>query len=178
METVFDGENRYFLQYHRGRDFTPATFILERNLEEGEIEADFVRGITGPEGIIGETGMWYVDGGLSGELPNEEASFDFHFNYIFSELMAPRRNLQFLVANDFSHLALKTVDMHMQKSKLFKPQVSVFIEEDKIEKVFSEIDINNTEKTLRSFGVQGFSEIKVKMFVISDGRKAFVKRLR
>lgn len=40
------------LQYHRTRNFSPAEFTLDRDLEEGEIEATFVRGATKPEGEV------------------------------------------------------------------------------------------------------------------------------
>lgn len=56
-----DGEP-YFLQTHRGVDFKERQFILDRPPEEGEVEVEFVKGATPPEGIIvdvgGDRGPW------------------------------------------------------------------------------------------------------------------------
>ncbi|MBI2029789.1 hypothetical protein HYT02_05205 [Candidatus Gottesmanbacteria bacterium] len=40
----------YFLQYHRGTEFRPSTFTLNRNASKGEIEATFCRGATAEKG--------------------------------------------------------------------------------------------------------------------------------
>lgn len=45
------GNQRYFLQYFRTNDFKEADFVLDRPLEEGEIEADFVKGSTRKDGV-------------------------------------------------------------------------------------------------------------------------------
>ena len=60
IKTVCD-EN-YFLQYHRTRDFEPTQFKLERELESGEIEAQFVRGATPPEGVTHKVIIYKGDG--------------------------------------------------------------------------------------------------------------------
>ncbi len=48
IETQTVADQFYFLQYHRTRDKNPVTFTLDRDLQEGEIPALFVRGATPP----------------------------------------------------------------------------------------------------------------------------------
>lgn len=55
VQTV-DGKN-YFLQYHRTRDFSPASFSLDRAPKENEIEAVFTRGATPLEGVTAKRGV-------------------------------------------------------------------------------------------------------------------------
>jgi hypothetical protein len=52
IELQSDGHHHVALQYHRSRDLQQAGFRLDRPLEEGEVQATFVRGVTPPEGIV------------------------------------------------------------------------------------------------------------------------------
>ena len=164
IETVVLGDKRYFLQYHRSRDFVPADFSLTRSLQSGEVEAGFVRGVTPKEGIICDTRFWYVD---DYKLQDEDASFDFHWNLTYSELMTPRRKVQFNTAQDWSEFTVKTIDMHLQKSKLFKPQLSIFLEKDKMFRLVPEIEDFEGD----------YDNFRVKLNVVSDGRRAIVGRI-
>ena len=50
-------KNNYFLQYHRTRQMEHTTFILDRDLQEDEFEAVYVRGATPPEWLILDIAM-------------------------------------------------------------------------------------------------------------------------
>ncbi|MCK5449723.1 hypothetical protein KAI32_02560 [Candidatus Pacearchaeota archaeon] len=45
------GKDNFFLQYFRTNDFQEADFVLDRDLEDGEVKADWVRGVTPKGGI-------------------------------------------------------------------------------------------------------------------------------
>lgn len=172
IETVLDGENQYFLQYLRLKDYSEAGFTLDREPMPNEIEVDFVRGATSEEGIICETRFWY--GFLIGEkamLEDEDASFDFHWHLTFSELMAARRKAQFIPADNVNDMLLRTIDEHLQKSKLFKPGLSVLITDENYVQLLPEL--SRDERMSAEEAVNFRTKIKI----ISDGRRAFVSRV-
>lgn len=175
IESVSVGQKDFFLQYHRGRDFSPSDFVLEREPGSREVEAEYVRGATDKNGMICDTRFWYGD---HYELQDEEASFDFHWNHNFSELMTPRRKAQFVQGDDFSHFVLKTTDMHLQKSKLFKPQVSVFLTDDQMFKILPELEASR-ERAIDFVKILGseYEDFRVQLSVVSDGRRAIIGRV-
>lgn len=183
IEMVSDKNETYFLQYLKGRDFKPVEFVLDKPLGKKQVEASFVRGATGPNGIVCDTKFWYSASGLDVELEDEDASFDFHWNSVFSELMTPRRKVQFSIANDFNHFIMKTIDTHLQKSKLFKPQVSILLTDENFLKIFPEFKRpsrwrqKDTNTFLKRLGVTEYEDFRAKLHVVSDGRRAIVKRL-
>src|SRR3989344_2761350 len=122
---TFRGKN-YFLQYHRTRDFSPAGFTLDRGLQEGEIEIPFVRGATSKEGGVFKVTVYY-SGDLFFNPEDEDGSFDFHRNTIFSDLQYRKRRLQVrseaFVASELDALAVG----HYPRSRMFKPEVSAIL---------------------------------------------------
>lgn len=180
VETVFKDGEIYFLQYLRGRNFAPANFVLSRSIEPGEVEVEWVRGTTPSSGIICDTRFWYEDAGLADEITKEDASFDFHWNRIFSELMTPDRKVQLNVAMDFNHLMLKSIDMHLQKSKLFRSDTSLFLSHEQMGVLFPEFEHfekQDTKETLRKMGVEHHHDFRAKLYLLSDGYRAIIKRI-
>ncbi len=161
FQTIESGQN-YFLQYHRVRDFEPATFELTRPPEQGEIQADLVRGATPPEGVIVKTAGFY----RNYELRDEDASFDFHYMGTFSSLMNRRRKVTFMGQKLFA-----IADPgHGSKSALFDAPVSIGIQLDSIvpEEV-ADLMYEVTKKTQ--------IPATIRLRVISDGRRAYVRYL-
>jgi len=103
MEIQTIGDKNYFLQYHRTINRDLSTFSLDRELENGEYLAKFVRGTTKPEGIILNVAMYYPEY----KIEDEEASFDFHYNDSFSQIMGRKR-----IAN-FSEKEMNRLATHM-----------------------------------------------------------------
>jgi hypothetical protein len=159
----------FFLQYHRTRDFDPVKFELTRQPIDGEIEVPFVRGATPPEGITARVAFQYA-GAFEGKLQlrdYEEGSWDIHYSHVFPELMVRKRNLQMIYMSSQSNLdfnLLKFVVHHEQRSKLFKPRVSVI---HKIEDIITHEDRKR----------ESDEDQYVNVYVVSDGKRAFIKRV-
>lgn len=163
FQTV-NGEN-YFLQYHRTRDFEEAKHSLDREPRDGEVKASLVRGATAPEGLTVNTSCYYRDF----VLEDEEASLDLHLNLGFTELMARRRRVQFYWG-DAEEMAFNSFSKsHLQRSTVFKPELFVaFDAEALLQDSEREILRYQTEKTGSPAGIP--------LHVVSDGRRAYVKR--
>lgn len=174
MEFITSENKDYFLQYHRCRDFVPVDFTLDREPEEGEKVVPFVRGATGKEGMTAKVTVYYAkseDFGFDADI--EEGSYDFHWNNVFPELQVRKRKLQCMEIKGDSNLELKLLKVtvgHDSRSKMFKPQVSIIHDID---------DILNGEKTeeiyerTKTTGKNQYIDLRV----VSDGRKAYVKRI-
>ena len=137
----------YFLQYHRTRNQELSRWRLERELEEGEFESMFVRGVTPPEGIIVNTAAYYANK-YAIENP-EEASFDFHWYSIFSEIMSRKRVVNF----DYGHpesIGVQACEGHMGKSKIFNPAIFVSISNGKLPEELIEKLFQDTQKDRKS----------------------------
>lgn len=164
----------YFLQYHRARDFDLAQFSLDRKPEADEIESLFVLGATSPEGIKCSATVLYAAqvGDSPWKLVHEDASFDSHDEQVFSELMVRKRKVQLIPVTGSLDFTLAKLACHLGCSKVFKPEVSVFFGEDanlyspEERRVFFE----KAQKTGRNQSIG--------LYVISDGRKAYVKRIK
>ncbi len=154
---TFENQN-YFLQYHRTRDSEPSKWKLERGLEEGEFKVAFVRGATPPEGLILNASI-YLPGTELKVKDKEEAAFDFQWNLTLSEIMSRRRRVNFS-NKSLLDLTLLSIDAHLPKSKMFNPEI------------FVSIDIDG-EGISKDF----YSKKSVKLRLVSDGRKAYVKFL-
>jgi len=181
IEMVEDDNQLYFLQYLHGRKYQPAGFTLDREPEAGEVVSQWVRGVTPETGIVCDTRFWYRNSALKDLiLKDEEASFDFHWNFVFSELMTPRRKVQFVLSNSLYDLAMKSIDNHLQKSKLFRPDVSVSLNNENFVKMAPEFDYDlgndKTTDVRKSLGVADFQDVHLKLRIISDGRKAYIKK--
>ncbi len=161
-----EGQN-YFLQYHRTRDMEPCSWQLDRELEEGEFEATFVRGATPSEGMILSVAMYYPYDKYTID-ESEDGSFDFHYHHIFSEIMSRHRKANF-DNKSLWKLALSCIDAHLPKSKLFNPQISVSIDDDDLPPELPKKLFKQTKESVKP--------ATVKIRVVSDGRKAYVKFL-
>ncbi len=161
-----EGQN-YFLQYHRTRDMEPCSWQLDRELEEGEFEAVFVRGATPPEGMVLNIAMYYPHDKYTIN-DTEDGSFDFHYDHIFSEIMSRYRKANF-DNKSLWKLALFCADAHVPKSKLFNSQISISIDDDNLPPELPEKLFNQTKESGKP--------ATVKIRVVSDGRKAYVKFL-
>jgi hypothetical protein len=169
IECQFVNGVHYFLQYHKVRDAEPASFELTRPAEEGEVEASFVRGATPPEGLLVGAAFYYPRNNwvLS---ESEEASFDYHYYKVFSEIMSRRRLVQFLdLPFDAGLIAERSSNNHLQKTMLFKPKISVAGDFKKLisKPLLAEL-LNKTEDEQ--------TPARVPFFVVSDGRRALVRR--
>ena len=160
-------DQNYFLQYHRTRDMKPCSWQLDRELEEGEFEATFVRGATSPEGTVLNVAMYYPRERATAET-NEDGSFDFHYDHIFSEVMSRRRVANFDNKSLYK-LSVSCIDAHLPKSKLFNPQISISISDDNLPPDLPEKMFQQTKESGKP------ATIKVR--VVSDGRKAYIKFL-
>lgn len=163
------GKN-YFLQYHRARDFSPSDFSLERALQDGEVEVPFVRGATSKDGMDCKVTVYYAGQSTWDFNPDiEDGSYDLNYNFVFSELRVRDRKVQMIESRDFKFDLMKFVVDHLPRSKLFKPQVSI---------------IHNIEDVMNGESVSDFYERTkegrnsyVDLNIVSDGRKAFVRRI-
>ncbi|HII15706.1 MAG TPA: hypothetical protein HA362_05325 [Nanoarchaeota archaeon] len=171
MEFQTVDDRNYFLQYHRTRDFDPASFVLERGPVEREVEAPFVRGITPPEGMKCKVTVHYAKGGDGTE--EEDGSWDLDCSRLFSELRARKRKVQITDAqgrSGLSSILLQTCFGHDNRSMLFKPQVSLIAK-------FDDFFISQEDSDrLREMSKRGQNSYMV-LDILSDGRRCFVKRL-
>ena len=159
---TYHGKN-YFLQYHRTRDFTPTTFSLHREREEGEVEVPFVRGATNPNGMNCKVTLYY-ENLISGDLdPNgEDGSYDLgNWHVMWQELQVRRRKVQMMNINDIDYKLEGVIINHDRKSKLFKPEVSIIH------------DIRELLQDYRSY--KKGKNSSVNLHITSDGRRALVK---
>jgi hypothetical protein len=158
----------YFLQYHRGRNFEPVQFVLERPPNPGEREVPFVRGATGESGMRCKVTVYYDFKKSIWALfdPNgEDGSWDNHYCVPFSELMVRGRKLQM---KDIKPDLTWELHRHVGISKLFKPQVSAI---DYMSNYFL------PGESLDSFSDMAHGQNSCMWLdVVSDGRRAFVRR--
>ncbi|MBI2629935.1 hypothetical protein HYW76_02445 [Candidatus Pacearchaeota archaeon] len=173
MEIQTVGDKNYFLQYLRTRDSQPATFRLERELKDGEIEAPFVRGATPSTGADYKVTVYYANQDSWGfELQGEDGSWDNHFNHVFSELQVRNRKIQMTsTRGDVWWELMKYVVHHLQKSKLFKPEVSVIAN---MEDFF--VNGEDTSKIYQS--TKNGQNYSMMLNVVSDGKRCLMRRLK
>ncbi len=169
----------YFLQYHRTRDFLETTHVLTEAPGLDYIEVDLVRGATSPKGeVIDVTvanGWWnrdprkFPDKVLA--IPqNERGACDLHWLDYFTDLMSRRRVLQIIPKEDVATALMKLGDEHINRSEWLKPQVSVMMHLDKL------IPYKEWEPMADKAGNTAEDQ-HIKVHVVSDGRRAFIKRL-
>ncbi|MBT5739905.1 hypothetical protein HOI26_02280 [Candidatus Woesearchaeota archaeon] len=165
----------YFLQYHRTRDFEPATFRLDREPKNGEIEVLFVRGATSPDGMTVDTTVidhyWHSGGKGNGALPlDEEGAFDIHYRDTFSEIMTRKRRLQINMESGMRWFAINISYWHLLKSQVFKSNISI------VDQKFRIISDDEFHKLYEKSCAEGKDQ-RIPLHVTSDGRRAFVERL-
>lgn len=167
LEVQTVGNDHVLLQYHRARDFNPALFTLDREVENGEIEAIWVRGITPEDGLVLKTNIRW--GEATEQLPEEEeGAIDIHYNFVFSQLMVLKRRLQIEREQSMQSISLNAQDNHLSKVKLFKPEISV---------VLSRKDAGPIVESIRpeDMGMDFRVAHPVMIRIISDGRKAYLE---
>ena len=176
MEFQTVNDLHYFLQYHRTRDVDYSSFIIERKAEEGEIEALFVRGKTSHEGMIVKTTVVYADYVLKKPWeqwrvpPEQEASLDLsYYNWILDETMQKMGKARFIDA-EVDRILLDIASRHRKRSFMFKPELSLIIER---ERLITEEERNVLYECAKKTG----EDQTIFVQVISDGRKAYVKRI-
>ncbi|MBI5391182.1 hypothetical protein HZB02_06860 [Candidatus Woesearchaeota archaeon] len=176
MQTV-NGKH-YVLQYHNGRDFQPAAFVLDRPPEEGEHEAVYVRGATPPEGLTCKTTIFHI-AQINHDLSYpqvHEASF-LHRGGIIAEQMARHTKVQFMGNLLFNkdgtpNMAYEITNSHYARSGLIFPEVALGIPMDRI------ISREEVSALIHRAHQPGQTEDTfITVHVISDGRKAYVKRV-
>ena len=176
FQTGDDGKN-YFLQYHRIRDLQESKFVLDREPEKDEIEAMFVRGATPSEGIDCKITLIYGWQTVYGakkdffKLPkSEDGSLDLHYQDVFTELMSRKRKVQAMVSKELGWSLVKMIVHHNPRSRLFKPEMSFFVDADFIR----DEDYNGKYERSRKTGEDQFMHVHV----VSDGRKCYLKKLK
>ena len=164
------GKN-YFLQYHRARDFSPSEFTLNRELADGETEAQFVRGATPEDGMDCKVTVYYATSGNKWDFnpDDEDGSYDLHWNQVFPEIRVRKRKVQMTISKDLQWEIMKYVVGHFQRSKLFKPQVSIIHDIEDV--MHGETVHDYYQKTLN--GENSY----LNLHIVSDGRRAFIRRI-
>jgi hypothetical protein len=196
---IGDDRKDYFLQYHRTRDFCQSTFTLD-DPKPGWIETIFARGATPTsEGRIVRTGIGYPmsffhpeDGAI---LKEKEEGCSFSDDCAYNEIRARQRILQIipLTVGDSMHRELKrirdtsqrkltrryketiynqfqrTIVGHANRSALFKPDVSV------IQSVPEIVGSESVRMRLKAVWTNRIEFVNIQ--VISDGKRAFVRRV-
>ncbi len=181
---TYDGSD-YFLQYHRTRDFEPAKFTLERALEEGESEVVFVRGKTSPTGETFSVTIF-----PEREYPNEHESSFVTTDGVFESAWSLTRELSVFGIPKI-RLERGALPNHTVISCLFKPRITVIFP---IEYVLKDNEVTGEDESRgylpREPILRGGESIvdffdedckgkhpRINIRVISDGRRAYVKRV-
>lgn len=173
MEFQTVGDKHYFLQYHRGGDASPSTFELDREPSPNEVEVPFVRGATTLGGDTFKITVHYHttlrnEWGFQPE--DEDGSYDFHENFIFSEIQSRKRAVMMNHAKNEEDFLMKTIVDHKPRSLLFKPKISIIHNINNIMRVRESTKdfLKQTENGHNSF---------VNLHITSDGRRAFIERI-
>ena len=154
-----------FLQYHRTRDFSPSTFKLERPLEDGEFQAEYVRGHTPQEGEIYDTKMYYKDMVQGTETGSFAIGSEVR-SLMFEDIVAKNIDSYFMYESSFEWFAVKT-SSHVSKSSIFKPKMSVLLNT-----IFASNELKQSWLQTK----EG-KDYRIPIRVVSDGEKAYVKIL-
>ena len=147
------GSDNLFLQYFRTTDFQRADFTLSRDLEEREIQLEFVRGTTSLRGIQYRL-TWPQSGG----------------RYKVSE--DPKITLQHIPL-PMSWFMGYHHTTHLRIEQIFKQTVCLI---GKLEALYDKEELSKL--FLQAYGASEGEKMEVPLVrIISDGRKAYVKRL-
>jgi hypothetical protein len=166
MEFQTVKNKNYFLQYLRSRDFSEASFVLNRKPKANELEVAFVRGATkGENGIICKT----LVKKNSREIVIPESFICQTYNPIYMETTINQRKLDLLEnLGGLTGAFQGVVNGHDGTTNLFKPEVSVIlisIEQFKFIVPSKTLSYKNKEDMYITLGI------------ISDGRKAYLRRI-
>jgi hypothetical protein len=173
MEFVTFGDKDYFVQYHRGRNFVPPTFSLDRRPESDETTAMFVRGVTPPEGV---TYGLRLNRGFdeSKALPVNQDGSALNVEYtVVSEIMVRRMKLQLLYASYTLESKLTELSLgHGSISTLFKPEVSIIHSaQGAVQTAIKEVKSQSTDLPRSERANQ-----TIAIHAVSDGKIAYLKR--
>lgn len=173
---TLDGKN-YFLQYHISRDFKEVDFVINRKPTKKEFEVSFVRGATSKEGMDCKVTIFYAERRGKGWGPidtkEEDGSYDLHHSRVFSEVNVRKRKIQLEDCDKngtLESIFRKLLDGHLEFSKLFKPEVSVI---NKLDYLISESEFSMAAR----ISMEESKNQYIDLHVISDGRKAYIKRI-
>ncbi len=177
----------YFLQYHRTRDFVPADFSIS-NIPDDAVEAEWVRGITGKKGIRYKTAVAYAADCTDSEwkdkwtIREEDACMALPFtacSQVFLEIMASKWKAfvrDYITENrfDINYEFAGMIHNHISRSLFYKPDVSFMASDSHIEKLFPAKEKEHLEKKAAETGKDQYIDIHI----VSDGRKAYIKRVK
>lgn len=146
MEMQLGTDGRlYFLQYHKSRDFAAASHRLDPSdfrPQEGWLRADAVRGALDESPATLEMALWYPNfygsshyGAL--QMPGlEDASADYHFNKMLTEVLS-RRRIAYVAREPFSEILSDSAEGHLTRGQWFKPKVAVATNDDNLDRLFA-----------------------------------------
>lgn len=168
IELVYHDSQIKFLQYHRCRNFEPANFVLDRPIDKGEVQAEFVRGITQEQGQIFKVTIYYSSTGRGNLDPqDEDGAIDSHHCSVFTELRVRTRKIQILY-NGAEKTLEDAITNHYPRSRLFKPDVSIAHKCNEIPDYHcNDNDRDNARKSGKNYCLN--------FYAISDGHQAFLK---
>lgn len=175
FQTV-DGNN-YFLQYHRTRDFSPASFELDQEPDKDTIVASFTRGSTKPDGTLIKTIVCdpvlyeMTKDGVSFIPPKDEGYFVRTDWLVYNELLARDRNFYMRVAHSLDETLYSLALGHVSRSITFKPELSVFVGTDS-----NFATPEEAERLWDRMGETGEFQY-INLHVVADGRKSHIKRV-
>lgn len=173
FQTTVDGTT-YFLQYHRTQDFTPTSFVLERPALGNEIMSLFVRGATPLEGMTLDVTVikagFPLRAGQVVHLPEYEEAAFLSMWILYDEVMARKRKCNIHEAHQVEDDLIPAAQGHGTRSALFKPELSIVVLNNAL---ISEQEF----RTLLDKCEETGQDQKIKVCVISDGRKAYLKRV-
>lgn len=151
------GKDNFFLQYFRTNDFQEADFVLNRDLEDGEVKADWVRGVTPETGIqrrihYPQTGGTYlIDEKTKTRLGHAPLSLEGLEGYLHP--------------------------IHERVAKIFKPTIYVFRD---IEELYTKEELSILFSKSYNLGDLNDEQMKFEsptLRIISDGKTAYIKRM-
>jgi len=154
----------WFLQYHRTRDFKPATFRLERPPEKGEVAANWVRGATDTEKQLFKVLLFH------GDFEREKTLCPIGENWMhngknlshyYESTMAGRRRLQIIPSD------LSVICTHQEISRLIKPEITALawvVSDDESASIWRNAYRTKMDGTIL-------------LQVSSDGRRFYAKRV-
>ena len=167
LQTGEDGAV-WFLQYHRTRDFKPASFRLERQPEEGESAVHWVRGATDTEKQLFKVLLFHgnLDSMFNVICPMGENWMHDGRNlpHYYESTMAGRRRLQIIPSD------LMFICTHQEISRLIKPEITVLAAR-------SNLVSDDDYARLWHDAYNGKQDQFILLEVSSDGRQAYTKRV-
>jgi hypothetical protein len=164
LQTVED--KNYFLQYYRMRDFEPASFVLDREPIDGEIEVSFMRGAT--KTSEGETfhtlwRAWKSKRTLT-EVPESLLAV---FGSCFKNKITTATRKLHVTDNATLWGGIQGIaNGHDDRGDMFKPYLFLML----VGNEFYSIDPGRFPEPRRE-------DKYIDLHVVADGRRAFVKRI-